>query len=93
MGKYRSGTIEIDVADVLDEISDDDLLDEVHTRKLSTSGEPTDREIMEEAHAALMRGKAAEARTILERILFPKWSSSRECEANYIKMFPVKHSQ
>lgn len=83
MAKYRSGRITIDVSDCLDEIDDDDLLEEVHARKLnpaSVASEQTDNEMVREAYAELLRGRPREAASILDRLLNPKWNTLKACE-------------
>ncbi len=76
--------IDIDIMDYIDELSDDDLLLEVHSRKLSLSdNESTDIEIVRDAYDALLRGHVAEARSILDRLLNPKWPSVKSCERDF----------
>lgn len=77
MARCRSGSVRVDVADVIDEIRDEDLLAEVKARDLSlpTINEPTDMDIVREAYEALLRGHAPEARCILDRLVFPKWKT------------------
>ena len=85
MGRRRSGYIQIDVSECLDEIDDDQLLDELHSRKLSPAkpGDTVDLDIVREAYAALNRGNAIEARVILDRLLFPKWASPAKAQDAY----------
>ena len=89
MARRRSGYIQIDVSDCIDEIDDDDLLAEVELRKLSTTGpgESVDLEIVGEAYEELLRGRFSEAKAILDRILFPKWRSKASCENEYKQLF------
>ena len=58
MGR-RSGCIQIDVAEYIGEISDEDLLDEISDRKLIVGSEhealPLD--LVQEAHLELLRGR------------------------------------
>lgn len=88
MPRYRSGAIRIEVCDVMSEICDDDLLIELEHRKLRPAavGETADLDIVREAYWALGRNRPAEARSILERILFPKWKSVPKCRDEYEKM-------
>ena len=81
----HSGSICIDVTDYIGEISDDDLLEELKSRKLSIDGadESTDLEIVSEAYAELLRGRAVEALAILDRLLNPKWQATKSCEDQY----------
>lgn len=83
MSSYVSVDVLID--DVLDEIDDDDLLAEIASRRLK--GKPskigdgtTDIEIVREAYAELLCGRAAEARSILERLVYPRFQNVTECE-------------
>ena len=84
--RYRRGYITIDVDEVLEEATDEDILEEVKLRNLSLSveREATDRDLVEEAYVALQRGNILEARSILDRILFPKWGTKKECEEQYV---------
>lgn len=84
MGRKRSGymSIEVDLDEALDHVDDDTLMEEVKQRKLSLGRddfEPMDD--LRDAHAALLRGRPAEALTIMERLINPKWQSTRLCEA------------
>ncbi len=92
MSRRRRGYITIDICDHIDEIDDDILLDEVKSRKLSTSedGEGTDLDIVREAHEELKRGRSATALSILDRLLFPKWKSPQACEEQYKKLLGSK---
>lgn len=85
MSRRRSGTIEISFSEFIDELDDDDLLDEVHRRNLSTNadGETTDIEIVKEAYEAIQRGRLVEARVLLDRMLFPKWRCREDCQKNF----------
>lgn len=88
MARHRSGYVRIDVTEILDEIEDDVLLEEVAARKLSPArpGETVDLDILREAYDELQRGRVTEARSILDRLLFPKWKSPRACEQHLAKM-------
>ena len=69
--------IEIDISDYLDELTDEELRDELRRR-----GEPSpgsDWDLVGEAYRELLRGDTAEAAVLLERVLFPKWHSLTEC--------------
>lgn len=81
MARRRNGYITIDICEVMDEIDDADLLEECRDRKLSIEpNESADMDIVREAYAALERGHVAEAKSILDRILFPKWKSAKLAE-------------
>ena len=85
MKRCRSGSICIDVLDVIDHIEDDDLLGEVQRRRLivGAPGDATDLDIVREAYDCLQRGKIVEARVILDRLLFPKWTAPQECQKQF----------
>ena len=74
----------IDISDYMDELSDEDIEREFRDRKLHIkSGTPEidlDDEI-QDAYNALLCNQPAEARAILERVLYPKWRSPAACEA------------
>lgn len=84
MARHRRGYVQIDINDVMDEIEDDVLLEEVRSRGLiGNDGESSDIEIVREAYEALGRGRRVEARSILERLLYPKWRSKSSCDNAY----------
>lgn len=71
----RSGsittTVSVDVADVLDEISDGDLISEIEARNLKVGiGCKTD--ILTELHSLLVCHKVASAIALIEREIFPQ---------------------
>jgi hypothetical protein len=80
----RSSYVSVYVGDIIDELDDDDLLEEVAARKLSLPGknEPTDLDMVREAYDELQRGRPLEARSILDRLLNPKWRTPKACEAD-----------
>lgn len=83
MARRRRGymTVEVDLGEALEEIEDDVLLQEVQDRKLSLGQHDWNpEEDLREAYAALLRGHTAEALSILDRLLRPKWSSAKACE-------------
>lgn len=87
MARRYSGSIRIDVHDVIGEIGDEDLLEEVRDRKLipAPNGvtEAYPIELVEEAHAALLVGRVAEAVAILDRLIHPKWRDSAHAQKQY----------
>jgi hypothetical protein len=89
MGRRGSGYISIDVDTVLDQVDDDHLLDEVAARDLSLPGrnEPTDMDMVREAYDELQRGRPLEARSILDRLLNPKWKTPKACADELGKLF------
>lgn len=83
MAKRRRGymTVDVDLGEALDEMTDDMLLEEVKERKLNLGRDDFDpmddlRDMQEE----LLRGRPAEALAILERLIHPKWQSTNACE-------------
>lgn len=87
MARYRSGSISVDVSDVIDQIDDDDLLEEVARRKLlpSASGEAMPEDLVDEAYQELLRGRTDEARVILDRLLHPKFRSVKAAQQAFTK--------
>jgi hypothetical protein len=87
MAKHRSGYVRIDVTEFLDEVEDDILLEELAARKLITapSGESYDQDLVKEAFNELRVGRVAEALSILDRLLNPKWTTQKSCLAAYVK--------
>lgn len=71
----RNGQVYIDVSDVIDQVDDEDLIDEVRSRKLHVNGlgqiEHFDRDYVERAYEELLRGRSTDAIALLERALFP----------------------
>lgn len=86
--RYRQNSITIDICEIMAEIDDDVLLDELKDRKLTPAGpgETVDLDIVREAYDALQRHAEAEARSILASLLFPKWKTPKDCQAEYDKM-------
>lgn len=64
----KRGYLTIEVADFLDEVTDDDLVDEMKTRKLTCDGR-FDRDYAERAFEALQQRRYAAAETFLDRAL------------------------
>ena len=79
---YVTVDVTVDIADVIEDISDFDLLEECRSRKLSVGdvGEAVDMDIVKEAYSALLRGHPAEAKSILDRIVFPKWRNTEAAQ-------------
>jgi len=81
MGRWL-GTISVDVEirDILDDISDDDLLDECLERGLGDGS--YDRDYAARALEALLAGRVGEAVALLDRSLYPtritkdQWTAS-----------------
>lgn len=74
-------TVEIDIEDYLDEVDTDALRAELEHR--SVDFDETDRESLMEARRALLAGNCNEAICLLDKALFPKWSSPADCQAEY----------
>lgn len=85
MATHRSGYVTIDISDVVDEIEDDVLLNEVAARKLvvSPAGEAYDQDLVREAYLELRVGRVAEALSILDRLINPKWTTVKAAQSNY----------
>lgn len=72
---------DVRVEDVLEQLSDDDLLEAFKARQKEVPPEPPD--LITEAYQALLDGDSAEALLLLERYIFPRWSSSEACAEAY----------
>lgn len=83
MARHRSGTIEIDVCDLLDELTDDQILDEVKSREIGDGLKREIRRDLEDIECALMAHRPSEALAIVDRLLHPKWRESAECLRQY----------
>ena len=84
---YRSGsiTVTVDAEDVLDEVDDEQLMEEAERRKLyknCVNGFDMWDEV-EQAWRELLCGRSAEALSILDRIVNPKWASEQRCKTEY----------
>ncbi|WP_375597609.1 hypothetical protein [Devosia sp. Naph2] len=73
--------VDIDAADVLDSIDDGDLRRECQRRDLTLHDDDEFIELVREALTDLYQGRTADAITVLERLIQPKWSSSDICLA------------
>lgn len=83
MGKRRRGymTVEVDLNEALENISDEILLQEVDDRKLAgvvAEFDPIDE--LQDMRMELLRGRTSEALAILDRLLSPKWTNAKACE-------------
>lgn len=78
MGRFReiSVTVDIPVDDVLDELRDDELANELVSRRT-----PQHRDAVRTAIAQIRRGDTLDAITTLEREFWPKWASVGDSEA------------
>lgn len=81
--RRRRSTVTLDVEIELSQIDTKDLVDELKSR--GKSEDEPHRDDLADIHAALIRGNVADALSALERILWPKWRSPAECEAELAK--------
>ena len=84
MGRKGRGymTVEVDLHEALEEMTDDMILQEAEDRKLTAGAYSFDpMEDLQEAHLELLRNRPAAALAIIERIIRPKWRSTQACEA------------
>lgn len=86
MARRRTGYIQIDVSEVLDELDDVDLVEELKSRGIDAGMSDDGLSMAREAYEELCRGRPLEARAVLERLLFPKWTS-RDNSRNAYDMF------
>ncbi|MEY9676063.1 hypothetical protein ABIE93_005997 [Bradyrhizobium elkanii] len=89
MGRRRHGymTVEVDLSEALEEIDDASLLEEVKERKLSLGRDDFDpMDDLRDIYAALLRGRPAEALSILDRLIRPKWNTTQACEMDLARM-------
>lgn len=73
--------VEVDVDDILDDLSDDEVIAEVEARGYEIFSR--DDNEMERIRSLISRGEAHEALLAMERYLFPKWPSVSASEAQY----------
>lgn len=87
MSRYKSIHITVDASDVLDKMSDEELLDELKLRKATASLDLEDasQRLIESAHEAIIAGDYSLAQLRLEQFLFPKFKTFEECIAQYAK--------
>ena len=73
--------VDIDVGQILEEMTDAQVLEEVERRCIDIARTPEQAKVdtftplVEEALAMLQQGRTDDARLTLERALFPKWDS------------------
>ena len=76
-------TVEVDLHEALQEMTDEMILEEAQERKLTSGAYSFDpMEELQELHQELLRNRPAEALAILERLIRPKWHSTQACEAD-----------
>lgn len=79
-------TVEVDLHEALEHMDDEMILEEIKDRKLNLGRddfEPMDD--LRDAHEELLRGRPAEALAILDRLLNPKWHSTKGCELEFVR--------
>lgn len=84
MSRTVSVYVDIDVGDVLDEISDEQLVAALEARNIDAAKAAVDKidlsfqPLVEEALGYLKAGRADDAMLTLERALYPKWKSPED---------------
>jgi hypothetical protein len=79
--------VDVDLADLLEQVGEDALIKELEARcleprrKIKEAEERDFLPLVEEALDQLRSGRPDEARLTLERTLFPKWRSREDAEA------------
>lgn len=74
-------TIDVDLGEAVEQMTDEMLLEEVADRKLSLGRDDFDPvDDLHEIYNELLRGRSAEAMVILDRLLRPKWSNATACQ-------------
>lgn len=87
-------TVEVDLNEALEEMTDEMILQEAEDRKLTAGAygfDPMDDLRM--AYRELLVGRSAEALVILERLVMPKWSSARACEMDLKRKIALTSGQ
>lgn len=87
-----SVSVEIDVDDILDQLTDKHLLKELEQRKLDRKGEPDAKEVVTRAIVLIKSGRVDDGVTLLEREFFPTWKDKAACEAAYATAMALKAS-
>ena len=84
-------SIDVDIADIIHQMDDDDLIDECEARDIATAKPTADtREELHDALVALRSGRLADADTLLERILWPKFTTLDACKIKYASALKAK---
>lgn len=86
----RTITVDVEVEEVLDALSDDDVLREYAARGLSKKDEPDAREIVSRALAIIRTGRVEDGLTLLEREFLPKWQDREEADKAYRQAMSLK---
>lgn len=82
--------VEIELDEVIEELSDDEIVDEVHRRKLEPKisakiAAEKQLDFLEEVETILRTGDIEEALLFLDQTLRPKFESFSACEAAFAK--------
>lgn len=77
-------SVEVDVFDVIDAISDGDLIKALDSRKINTQAPLEKRDDILDAYNAIMRGEPNEAALILHAVLFPRFKSPDDALAKLV---------
>jgi hypothetical protein len=72
-------SIDVDLDDYIDELSDSSLRAEFARRKLACGVE----ELLHQGYSALLAGRVADGITLIERALFPTHASREACLERY----------
>ena len=83
MGRYSTISVEVEVGDVLDNLSDQDLLDELKSRSVTIKSEAKDRDHLLDVYHHLNVGEYVDATIALHALLFPKFKSPEDCLAKF----------
>jgi hypothetical protein len=83
-------SIEVDVDEVLDQISDEQIAREVTERGLHRKDDRSAKEVVSRAVVLIKSGRVSDGVTMLEREFFPTWKDTAACEAAYAKAMALK---
>lgn len=78
-------SVDVSVDDILEELSDSDLIAELETRGIDPSGlgVESSKSVVRRAITLMQRGENIDAMTELERFFFPKWETITASEKAY----------
>ena len=89
MARRRSGyfSVDVDLGEAIEAMDDEMLLQELKDRKLQLGRDDFDpMDDLLDANEELLRGRPAQALAILERLIRPKWQSTKACEIELKRM-------
>jgi hypothetical protein len=82
-------SVDVDIDDVLDQLSDEELMEAALSRKgsneLQKFEEGVDLQVVQLAYDALMRGDTEYCALLLERAIHPKWATPDAAAKAYVK--------